>query len=187
MYLDRAYPGKQKGGTRIAADVATREEHERRLADPDTYRPPCSCGHARPHAHELRERRPRGGAPVRIRRYLCPRCGALWTVLPGFLARHLWWPWESIDAAVQDAPARTSLVPRQTRRRWRARLATSGRLLVQLLVSRLRPELAALAAAAGLDATRRRVVEVLRPRVAGVALAWLAALVHLVVPGVRVM
>lgn len=187
MYIDRAYPGKQKGGTRIAADIATREEHERRLADPDGYRPPCSCGHARPHAHEFRERHPPGQPPVKVRRYLCPRCGALWTVLPGFLARHLWWPWESIDASVRDAPAPTSVVPRQTRRRWRSRLATSGRLLVQILVSRARPELAVIAAAAGLDATRRRVVEILRPQVVGVALAWLAALVHLVVPGVRVM
>lgn len=187
MYLDRAYPGKQKGGTRIAADVATREEHERRLADPDAYRPTCSCGHARPHAHEFRERHPPGEPPVKIRRYLCPRCGAVWTVLPGFLARHLWWPWESVDTAVQDPPAPASVVPRQTRRRWRSRIATSGRLLVQILIGRTQPELTAIAAAAGLDATRRRVVDALRPHVIGAALAWLAALVHLVVPGVRVM
>lgn len=169
----------------IASEVATREEHERRLRDPDGYRPRCGCGHPRTHAHELRERHPPGEPPVKIRRYLCPRCGAVWTVLPGFLARHLWWPWESVEGAVSEPPA--SVVPRQTRRRWRTRLAISGRAVVQVLASRLQPELAALAAAAGLDATRRRVLEVVRPQVVGCALAWLAALVHLAVPGVRMM
>lgn len=46
-------------------------------------------------------------------------------------------------------------------------MATSGRLLVQILVSRTEPGLAAIATAAGLDTTRRRVVEVLRPHVGG--------------------
>ena len=56
---------------------------------------------------------------------------------------------------------------------------------MQILASRARLKLAELAADAGLDATRRWLVEVLRPQVLGVALAWLAALVHHVVSGRR--
>jgi hypothetical protein len=32
-------------------------------------------------------------------RFVCadPRCGATWRVLPAFMARHLWWPWEAVE------------------------------------------------------------------------------------------
>ena len=89
-----------KGGTLIDHEVRDLETHERRLCDPDGYRPGrCPrCGHCVLHVHCYPERHPRGelGMPavVRIvqyvdilepaptatdgtapRKYACPRCG----------------------------------------------------------------------------------------------------------------
>ncbi len=96
-----------RGGTIIAEDVWTLEEHQRRLACADLYRPgTCPrCGGDCLHVHDYPERKPLGIAllvVIRIIRFLCfsPDCGATWRVLPAFLARHLWWTWEAVEAAV---------------------------------------------------------------------------------------
>lgn len=79
-----------KGGTVIAEGVWDRDEHGRRVADLDLYRPACRwCG--RPmQGHGVRERRPMHEAPVDIRRYRCCPCHAVVQVLPAFVARNLW-------------------------------------------------------------------------------------------------
>ena len=53
-YLERRYGSSQKGGTLIAEDVRDLETHERRLCDPDGYRPRrCPrCGHDVLHVHD---------------------------------------------------------------------------------------------------------------------------------------
>jgi hypothetical protein len=56
--LVRLRSSSQKGGTIIAEDVTDRATHERRVCDPDGYRPPfCpNCGGRTLHVHDYRER-----------------------------------------------------------------------------------------------------------------------------------
>jgi hypothetical protein len=83
-----------KGGTLIAEDVRDLDAHQRRLCDPDGYRPDrCPrCDHDVLHVHSYPERHPRGepGMPlvVQIAQYMCAAaaCGATWRILPRFLA-----------------------------------------------------------------------------------------------------
>jgi hypothetical protein len=74
------------------------------------------------------------------------------------------------------------VVPEQTLRRWRRRLSSQARSVVQALAGSARPALERTAAALGLGATRRALIE----RCA-VSLAGLAALVHRLTPGLRLM
>src|SRR6266849_5739253 len=132
--LVRLRPSTQKGGTIIAEDVTERATHERRICDPDGYRPPfCpACGERHLHVHDYRERvlRAEPDTPVgTIVRHACVACRAIWQVLPAFIARHLWRTWRVVahtltpDAgrpAAAEAP-RWPKVPGRTARRWRAR------------------------------------------------------------------
>jgi hypothetical protein len=99
--LVRPYPSSQKGGTLIAEDVTDRDEHRRRLCDPDGYRPrECfRCHHAVLHVHDHPARvlaadslEPATG----IVRYRCAACEAVWRILPAFVARHLWRSWDTV-------------------------------------------------------------------------------------------
>jgi hypothetical protein len=114
------------------------------------------------------------------------RCGAAWEILPAFLARHLWRSWPTVESAVDD-PERSE-VPERTRRRWMARLASSARKLVVVVSTAADTAWSALVAAVGLDARRLDLVRIyqkhLRPR-PGACLAHLAALLHRLSPGVR--
>jgi hypothetical protein len=102
---------RYKGGTMVAEDVWTLEEHERRVADPDGYRPEvCArCEGRALHVHDYLERKPLGRAKfyvLTVVRFICAegRCGATWRVLPAFAARHLWWTWRAVEtASVQPA------------------------------------------------------------------------------------
>jgi hypothetical protein len=115
--------------------------------------------------------------------FLCSACGATWRVLPAFLARCLWRTWDVVarevlsEPRVHEAPA----VPVRTVQRWRARLAQSARLPVQVLVV-AGAGLRRLAERVGLDATRLELLLAF-----GGSLAALAALLHRVAPGVRLM
>ncbi len=135
VYLEHGYPSSVKGGTVIAADVHDREEHARRLVDPETYRPaPCRvCG--RLHGHGTRPRQPRGETPIDVRRYRCPSCGGVVQVLPGFLARNLWRTWATVEAICVIAPLRRLwvTVAGRTQRRWRARLLRAALILLLVL------------------------------------------------------
>lgn len=185
--LERPYPSSQKGGTLIAEDVCDADTHRRRLADPDGYRPESClhCGWWRLHAHDFRDRHLRGDRQLRItvRRYRCSACRACWQILPRFVARWLWRSWPVVEQAVGMVwHALAMTVARQTLRRWQQRLGSQARSPVQALATSAEPALEAMAAGLGLNATRRGLV-----RVCGDALAPLAALIHRVVPGLRLM
>jgi hypothetical protein len=104
--LTTSRASRYKGGTIIAEDVWSPEEHARRMSSPDGYRPQvCGrCGNDRLHVHDYPERKPLGLAmlaALRLVRFICanPSCGATWRLLPAFLARHLWWVWRRVETA----------------------------------------------------------------------------------------
>lgn len=191
-----------KGGTLIDEDVQDLEAHERRLCDPDGYRPGrCArCGHDVLHVHCYPERHPRGelGMPavVRIAQYVCAaaECGATWRILPRFLARHLWRAWKTVERVVMPAgmppSAAAPTIPARTEQRWRARFAAAARILVVLLAASGGVALEALASSVGLDASRADLTSAHADvaRVAPTArLAALAELVHRLERGLRLM
>lgn len=171
----------------VVREVVDVGEHERRMTDPDAYRQPCrACAHERPHAHDVRLRRPIGEAPVQVRRYRCPYCGAVWTMLPAFLAVHLWWAWRRVEQACTEGKSR-SPVPGRTRRRWRGRLRCSARQVLTVLMTTMHGPLCRLASAVGLDATRAGLIEAARGLVPDGVFAWMAGLLQSLTPGVRLM
>lgn len=195
--LVRPYPSSQKGGTLIAEDVADPAEHARRLCDPDGYRPAeCArCLAGRLHVHDYRERtlRAEPGRPVvRIVRHRCASCSAVWRILPLFVARWLWRSWAVVEQATGVAPAQPTSppVPRRTVGRWLRRLAAAALVAAQVLATSGAPKVAAVAEAVGLRATRAELVasftRLLGPAPGG-RLAELAALLHRLCPGVRLM
>jgi hypothetical protein len=205
--LVRMRSSTQKGGTLIAEDVADLETHRRRVCDPGGYRPTgCpTCGHCVLHAHGYRPRllvadasgtAATFGAPdavtTPIAVYLCVGCGATWRILPMFVARHLWRSWPTVETCtVAGPPARSQpRVPDRTVRRWRQRLASSARRLVQLLATSGSALLEAVAKAVGLDATRAELAAAYVHEVVAAArmpLGDLASLVHRLEPGARLM
>lgn len=196
---------RHKGGTLIDEDVRDLDTHTQRVCDPDGYRPASCprCGYDVLHVHSYRERKPRGevGMPpvVVIVQYICSSagCGATWRILPLFLARHLWRTWTTVERVVgldervvEPAAAPVVPIPARTRRRWRARLAATARVLVVLLAVSGGAVLEGLAMRLGLDATRRDLA-VAHAELAGLAagerLSALAALVHRLERGIRLM
>jgi|GEM_PF-1317759 len=191
-----------KGGTLIDDQVRDLETHERRVCDPDGYRPRrCPrCGHGVLHVHCYPERHPRAelGVPavVRIIQYVCAAggCGATWRILPMFLARHLWRAWKTVERVVMPAGMPQSSgalpIPARTEQRWRTRFAASARMLVVLLAASGGVALEALASHVRLDASRGELSEAhadaahIAP---GARLAALAELVHRLERGVRLM
>ena len=189
-YLEQPYASSQKGGTLIAEDVIDLETHERRLCDPDGYRPSCCprCGHGVLHVHDYRSRvllADPEEPETKVVRYRCvgADCGARWLILPLLLARHLWRRWAVVGATMLGRrPVKWPSVPARTGRRWRARLGMAGRRLTQVLAASGSPALEALAQRLGLFATRLEVILTL-----GVTFSGAAALVHRLAPGVRLM
>jgi hypothetical protein len=202
--LVRLRPSSQKGGTIIAEDVTDLGTHQRRLHDPDGYRPRfCpNCGGRTFHVHDYRERvlRAEPGHPVAsIVRHECVGCAAVWQTLPGFVARHLWRTWRVVERTLRGAtPApvegtgagRWPSVPQRTQRRWRARWLRPARFLAQVLAScgevswaALASVLAPAATCAALVATYARATMT----AAGQQLAAVAALVFRLQPKVRLM
>ena len=99
------------------------------------------------------------------------------------LARHLWRRWAVVEAStVGHRPHDWEPVPARTQRRWWARLRSSGRTLAQALASSGDAAWAAVAGGLGLTATRQDVVRAL-----GLPLEKVAALLHRLVPGLRLM
>ncbi len=191
---------RHKGGTLIDEAVRDLAVHARRICDPDGYRPSSCprCGHGGLHVHCYPERRPRGdaGMPpvIRIAQYVCASsvCGATWRILPMFLARHLWRAWVTVERVVEAGEATTvdPPIPERTVRRWRSRLAATARVLIVLLAASGGAVLEKIAARQGLDVTRGELVSThaeVAGVVAGERYAALAALVHRLERGVRLM
>jgi hypothetical protein len=186
----------------IAEDVQTLSAHEQRLCSPDGYRPErCpGCQHDHLHVHDYIGRVLRADAErswIRIVRYACAACGATWRILPLLLARHLWRNWRVVERSAAPAPdtpptpeGRPPTVPARTTRRWSQRLASAALLLTQALATSGRETLRTIAGAVGLEATRGELVSAHATHAAsapGFRLAELAALVHRLVPGLRLM
>jgi hypothetical protein len=178
----------------IADDVEDAQTHREKLADPDLYRSyigACRNCHAeKVHSHCLRERilRPAGPTQPRqveeIRLYRCPGCGAVYTVLPLFIARHLWRDWETVQSVCEGKrPA-----PRTTKGRWCKRLHSCAKQLIQAFLAKGQ-NLIASAFRALLPHVRIRLdlVETLNARSAAETYATLAAWIQRVEPGLRLM
>jgi hypothetical protein len=136
-------------------------------------------------------------AVLEVLRYRCANgaCRAIWLVLPRFLARRLWRVWETVAEETLTPPrvvddevvARTG-VPERTVRRWKGRLFCAALLLVQVLATSGQELLAALAEEVGLTSTRLDLVRGYRQQTNSAhPLADLAALLHRLAPGVRLM
>jgi len=129
-----------KGGTVIAEDIWDREAHQEALLDPDTYRAyvgdcgNCGCGKVHALCFRTRLLYPAEVDDLvkveDIRLYRCPKkgCGAVYTVLPAFVARHLWRDWQTVEDVCEGKRE----APRSTTGRWYGRLFSSARQLVQL-------------------------------------------------------
>lgn len=201
--LVRLRPSSQKGGTIVAEDVADLATHERRLCDPDGYRPKfCpNCRATTLHVHDYRERilRAEPGRPVAsIVRHECLGCEAIWQILPAFIARHLWRTWRVVEHTLKGiTPRRAETdggrwppVPERTQRRWRARWLRPARFVAQVLAScgeaawaGLSTGLAQAATCADLVATYAGTTMT----AAGHLLAAVAALIYRLQPKVRLM
>lgn len=197
FYLDLRVPSSQKGGTRIAEDVMDWETHLQRLATVDGYRPAlCErCGCRRLHGHGRRVRVLAGDdlVALEIRRYRCVECGAVWQVLPGFVARRLWRRWEKVDEALQETREERERregrprVPGRTVRRWRSNLRSCGRRVRHVLSVTGRPEAEAAVRRVPVECTRGDVLAAYQAEAPKRALAEVAALLHRAAPGVRMM
>lgn len=189
-----------KGGTIIAEDVLDVETHRERLLDPDDYREAIgycwTCGSQHFHAHAFRQRklRPAGeqdGPTLEetIRLYCCAvkSCRAVFTVLPAFIARHLWRAWSTVEEVVSGRTA----AAKTTTLRWLGRLAADASQLAQAFCALGVGALSAEAVVAARDArTRADLVRRLAraDAVTGESpLACVAAWIHRLVPGLRLM
>jgi len=177
-------------------------EHLRRMSDADAYRPsPCpTCGYATLHVHCRPERHPKREPSlppvVQVLQFRCADagCRATWRILPVFLARHLWHAWKTVERVVRPSTALPKStappVPRQTERRWRARLDSTARVLCALLAASGGATLTRVAMGVGLDATRGALVDALYQVVGGAGgerLSPLAGLIHRLERGIRLM
>ena len=178
----------RKGGTIIDERVRELSVHETMMENPASYRPAeCRCGCTRLHLHDRRTRKARcSGVVVTVVIFLCAGCFATWRVLPAFLARCLWRTWEVVEAVVFEG--KRLLVPPRTRQRWRARLAQAARVAAQALATSGNSTLRAVAQDVGLDASRGELVKTYAKATANsTLLAPLAALLHRLCPGLRLM
>lgn len=152
-----------RGGT-IVVDIDTLEEHDLLLASPGGYRPAtCSwCGHDVLHVHDYRHRKLKDFEGVvhvvKLARFACNACGAVWRLMPKFICAGLRSTWETVERVVVGPERERSAIPRRTQQRWRARLASSSRALVMVLASSLATWAVRVACATGHHATRADLV-----------------------------
>lgn len=198
--LFRLRSSTQKGGTLIAEDVTDWATHDRRICDPDGYRPRVcpTCGGSRFHVHDYRVRilRAEPTTPVAtIVRHLCVACLAIWQVLPALIARHLWRTWRTVAQPLvpDEAPAeswRWPPVPTRTVHRWRARWDRPARALAQILTTSGAVVWATLVGALPAEATCGDLVVAYRRQhgsTMALAVGAVAALVYRLQPRVRLM
>jgi Domain of unknown function (DUF6431) len=199
--LVRLRPSSQKGGTIVAEDVGDLPTHERRLCDPEGYRPRfCPrCGGTILHVHDYRERvlRAEPGKPTAsIVRHECVGCAAIWQILPAFIARHLWRTWRVVEHTLragvpipaEGAGRRWPPVAARTQRRWRERWQRPARFVAQVLASCGEAAWVAVATRLSQAATCAELVAAYAAATAAAAghrLAVLAALIYRLQPKVR--
>lgn len=119
--------------------------------------------------------------------FLCADCFATWRVLPAFLARCLWRTWDVVEAALFDEK-RPTAVPSSTVRRWRGRLSQAAKAAMQALAISGDPTLRTVAQWVGLDCARATLVVAYSEAIPSPSLlAPLAALLHRLIPGLRLM
>jgi hypothetical protein len=196
--LETSRVSRYWGGTLIAEDVVDVEEHRRRMADPDRYRPvPCPrCGGVHVHVHGRALRRPRGDPSlprvIEVLQFLCVECRATWRVLPRFLARHLWHPWRVVEASTLEGGKETSGPPisEGTKARWASRLGSAARKLVVVLAASGAAMLEQMARQVGLNGQRRELVETMARSMGlghGERLSVVGAVLHRLERGLRLM
>jgi hypothetical protein len=144
------------------------------------------------HVHDYRSRLTQlalAKEAISVVRYICTNgsCRAHWQVLPAFVARWLWFNWPLVEEATVAEPREESLAAtrrpaERTRRRWRARLASSARAIVVALAASATEAVAASTRGLGLDPPRAALVSALARE-----LSALASLIHHVAPGLRLM
>ena len=129
-----------------------------------------------------------GTGTLTVMVFLCAACLATWRVVPAFLARCLWRVWAVVEGVVMGT-RRTGEpeVPERTQRRWRARLAQAARLPAQVLATSGSTALRAVAQAVGLDGDRQSLATCHMESFGGSLLQPLAALLHRLSPGIRLM
>lgn len=197
--LTRSYASRRiKGGTVIAEDVRDLETHRRKILDPDEYRATIdacwACGSKVLHALCMRERTLRGALEtasrvetVRLYRCALKTCGAVFTVLPAVIARHLWRLWQTVEDSVSGKVT----VPESTQRRWLGRLCSSASRLLQTIAAKAASLFSeGFVSKLSKVTTRLELVEALRSTQGEFALntfAVLAAWIHRLEPGVRLM
>lgn len=179
----------------IVERIMSVEDHEKALAT-GGYRPAGGCPKCSGvlHIHDYRTRVLLGDPVgiVTVVRFYCARCDATWLMLPALVPRGLWRSWSTVEAQTSQTGAATKSaeVSPRTRQRWWARLSAMATLLVVALATAETPATTRVAGAVGIDGTRRALVaeyskEASAPE--GQRLAGLAALIHRLTPGVRLM
>jgi hypothetical protein len=188
-----------KGGTLIAEGVTALATHEAHMRS-GAYRPErCLLCGVPVHIHDHRPRTLVASeiGSTDVARFRCAdreACGAVFLVLPAFIARHLWRAWPTVELtmhAPEDGDEKpSSPVPARTASRWKARLmAEAAALIVALATMKIGP---ALAEKVGLGGTRAEAVVsyasvVPAPPRRGLLFASLAGLLHRAAPGLRLM
>lgn len=160
------------------------------------------------HIHDYRSRLLLGHAAgsTQVARFRCSNrdeCGAVVQVLPAFVARCLWRSWETVETAMEQAAPPSEVpsaagpraeVPGRTRRRWRARLCASAAVVLAALATALGGAtwLGGMVKSVGLGGSRAEAVAAFRRQATplpspGLGYAGLAAVLHRVAPGLRLM
>jgi hypothetical protein len=197
--LTQSRAERYHGGTLIAEDVHDLATHERRLADPDGYRPDrCPrCGHGVLHVHDYPSRKLLDGTGATLTcivRYICAdtNCGATWRILPALITRQLWRTWSTVERSVREQQAPSGLdpvpIPRRTVQRWYSRVRSAAKQLVVLLATSGGTLLEEIAKIAGLRATRSTLVDAhacIANAREGRRFEDVAALIHRLEPGLR--
>ena len=151
----------KRGGTLIAHDILTLEQHEAAVCNPELEHPDEGCPHCAGglHVHDRRSRCIGGlrGKRTQILIFECPTCEVVWRVLPAFIPPRRWWAWEPIVEAL-EGETNTHRVPDRTRRRWQARLLVTCVGLIMVLAQMASAVLRELARL-GPEATLGEVVE----------------------------
>jgi hypothetical protein len=108
-------------------------------------------------------------------------------LLPLFLARRLWRSWRAVQSATVGPRLHGPPVPAMTVSRWRARLASDARMILQVLATSGDQVLAGVTREVGLCVDRLAALRAYQATTKTVGLAPLAEHLHRLMPGVRLM